>query len=645
MRKLYWIIGLLVTLNAQAQLENQQNLFDPIFDFRATPYRSASGAPGEFYWQNRADYYIEANLDTEKHQLTADLTLTYTNNSPETLSFIWMQLDQNKFKADSRGTATMSVQGGRHIGNTTTGYTINALKVNGKDNKYLVDDTRLLIYLDDNPVKAKGGKTEVKISYVFDIPEYGADRMGREEFKKGWVYTMAQWYPRMCVYDDIKGWNVEPYLGAGEFYLEYGDLEYKITTDAQQVVVGSGELLNPAEVYTSEQMNRWAQARKSDETVTIIGEKEVGSKQARPDKKSLTWHFKIENARDIAFGASSAFIIDAAKIDLPNGKPCIAVSAYPEESGGKEAWGRSTEYSKASIEHYSEKWYVYPYTVAANIAGIVGGMEYPGVNFCSAEAKGEGLWGVTDHEFGHNWFPMIVGSNERLHPWMDEGFNTFINHYSTIAFNEGEYAGGQFSISLLRSKTILGYVFLNPNRESIATYPDVVQSNNLGVTAYFKPAIALGILREYVLGTERFDYAFSTYIERWAFKHPTPIDFFNTMENVAGEELDWFWKQWIYGTGTLDQAVEKVAYKENDPAKGAIITISNKKELILPATVEITEEGGNKIKVKLPVEIWQKGDDKAFEVNTTKKLTQVEIDPNKMLPDVNAANNIWKATD
>jgi hypothetical protein len=649
MKHLRLCLGLWLLLSGwsvQAQLQNNQPLFDPIFDFRATPYRSASGAPGEQYWQNSADYLIVGELDTDKHRFSGSVKITYTNNSPEDLDFVWLQLDQNKFREDARGTYTMPLDGGRHRGNFTSGYQISSVKVNGKDTKYIVDDSRMQIRLDGSPLKAKGAKLSIDIQYGFDIPEYGADRMGRKKFEKGWVYTIAQWFPRMCVFDDIKGWNVEPYLGAGEFFLEYGNTEYKITAPSKVVLVGSGELQNPKEVWTAEQLKRWEQARNSDKTVTIVGKDEVGKADSRPKAAKLTWHFKMSNTRDVAFGASEAFIVDAARINLPSKNKCLAISLYPQESMATSAkgggWERSTEYTKASIEHYSEMWYEYPYPTAVNVAGVVGGMEYPGVSFCSAGSKGESLWGVTDHEFGHNWFPMIVGSNERLYPWMDEGFNTFINYYSTAAFNKGEYARG-FNINNL--KQLASFIFTNPNRESIATYPDIVQDEMLGITAYYKPGAGLYLLREHILGSERFDYAFRTYIKRWAFKHPTPSDFFNTMNNVAGENLDWFWRGWFYGTEGADQAIENVKYVDNDPAKGIIVSLVNNKPLLLPVILEVEEADGKKTRLKLPVEIWQKGNKKDIKVETTKKVKQVALDPDKLLPDMTPANDVFKMKD
>ena len=300
------------------------------------------------------------------------------------------------------------------------------------------------VWLND-ALKGSGNKVKIKISFEFTVPEYGTDRMGRLKTKNGIVYEVAQWFPRLCVYDDIQGWNTLPYVGQGEFYLEYGDLEYTITAPSDLIVVGSGELLNPQDCYTADQQKKWAEAKNSDKTVVIRGEKEIKDSIIKTSINQIVHgNLKSANARDVAWGASKAFVIDAAKINLPSGKKSMAISAYPVESIKKNGWQRSTEIVKGSIEHYSNKWFEYPYPAATNVAGIVGGMEYPGIVFCGYTAAGGGLWGVTDHEFGHTWFPMIVGSNERKYAWMDEGFNTFINGLSTEEFNKGEFAASSF---------------------------------------------------------------------------------------------------------------------------------------------------------------------------------------------------------
>jgi hypothetical protein len=616
---------------------DQHKIFNPLFyPEKGNEFRTAGGAPGAKYWQNRADYKLNVTLDTAKHSVTGTTLITYTNNSPDPLGFLWLQVDQNIYKADSRGEATSPVEGGRFTNKTfTQGDEIKGVYIikNGKAEKvnYLVTDTRLQIKLNDT-LRAGGAKTQIKIDYKFDVPEYGTDRMGRQKTKNGWIYEIAQWYPRMEVYDDVTGWNVIPYMGASEFYLEYGNFDYTITAPANLVVVGSGELLNPAEVFSPKILGRMNVAKASDKTVMIKDSVDLTSSDSYPAKANLTWHFFCKNSRDVSWAASKAFLWDAARINLPSGKKALAQSVYPIESKGMNAWSRSTEYVKGCIELYSKEWFEYTYPVATNVAGIVGGMEYPGIVFCGSQNQGGGLWEVTNHEFGHNWFPMIVGSNERKYAWMDEGFNTFINKVDTKVFNNGEYfepadaqkaAPGMFS----------------PDADAIMNTPDVIQPNYLGYAAYEKPAMGLTILREQILGEERFDYAFRTYIKRWAFKHPTPWDFFHSMDNAAGEDLSWFWKEWFTTTLKLDQSVKEINYVDNDPSKGALITIENLEGMALPVTIAVKEENGNGSTIKLPAEIWQRGGTWTFAYKSTSKITYATLDPDHVLPDVNSQNN------
>jgi hypothetical protein len=428
-------------------------------------------------------------------------------------------------------------------------------------------------------------------------------------------------------------------LGAGEFYLEYGDIDFSITAPSNLIVVGSGELINPKECYTVTQQKRWEQAASSNKTVAIRSAEEVKQSSSRPATALLTWKFKISNARDAAWAASKAFIIDAAKIDLPSGKRSLAISAYPEESIGKNGWQRSTEMVKGSIEYYSNKWFEYPYPAATNVAGIVGGMEYPGIVFCSAKSMGEELWGVTDHEFGHTWFPMIVGSNERKYAWMDEGFNTFINDLSTEAFNKGEFKPTFFPDP---SAPFMVKMTFGDKMDGLYTIPDVIQQDNLGITAYLKPAQMLTQLRNQVLGAERFDMAFKEYVRRWAFKHPSPWDFFHTIENVSGEDLGWFWRGWVLNKWKLDIAVRDVRYKKGDIANGAEITIENLEQMVMPVTVKVVETNGAEHILSLPVEVWQRGGKWTFDVPTLSEVKLVSVDPEKKLPDFDRSNNTWK---
>ncbi|WP_266368779.1 M1 family metallopeptidase [Tellurirhabdus rosea] len=616
---------------------NPQELFHPLFNMQpGNDYRTGGGSPGPRYWQNRADYRLNVTLDDVKNTLSGEVEITYKNNSPEALPFLWVNLDQNAFADTSRAAKTTPTSGGR-FGNQgfAGGFQLGAVQVNGQKADYVVTDTRMQLRL-AKPLEPKG-EVKIRIAYSFLIPTYGSDRLGIQPTKNGNVYELAQWYPRMAVYDDIEGWNVIPYLGAGEFYLDYGDIEYSVTVPWNHLVVGSGELTNPQEVLTAQQRQRLEQARNSDKTVMLRSAEEVTSPQSRPKQSgTLTWKFRCQNTRDVAFASSKAFIWDAARINLPSGKKSLAMSAYPVESDGRDGWGRSTEYVKGSIEFYSKYIYEYTYPVATNVAGIVGGMEYPGIVFCHWRSKKDGLWGVTDHEFGHNWFPMIVGNNERKYAWMDEGFNTFINILSTEAFNNGEYNNDRATMHDIAPA-------LFQLDEPIMTTPDVLKnSQSLGIMGYYKPGMGLKLLREVVLGKDRFDYAFRMYVDRWAFKHPTPHDFFRTIEDAAGEDLGWFWKGYFFETYKLDQSVQNVKYVDNTPTKGSLVTIENLEKMAMPTTVEVVETNGKKTRVSLPVEIWQRGGKWTFKANTTTAVRTVTVDPDKQLPDINPGNNTWK---
>ncbi len=653
------IISLFSLLFAAHSMEAQQpeNRFVSKYDYHeafapgfytknGTETRSASGQPGAKYWQNRADYNLTAILNENTNEIIGTELLTYTNNSPDKLDFLWMNLDQNLFKSDSRGNAVIPEGGSRNGARGEVfdgGHKIKSVKLvstikgisSEKEVKYDIVDTRMKIFLPQE-LNANGGAIKIKIDFSYISPKYGSDRTGVEETKNGKIFTIAQWYPRMCVYDDVKGWNTLPYLGAGEFYLEYGDFDVAITVPSSHIVVCSGELLNPTEVYTAEQQKRWDVAKGSDRTVIIRSADEVTNPSSRPSAKpTLTWKFKIKNSRDVSWASSASFIVDASKINLPSGKKAIAASVYPVESDGNDAWTRSTEYTKASIENYSKRWFEYPYPMAINVAGNEGGMEYPGIVFCSWKDKTEELWGVTDHEFGHIWFPMIVGSNERLFAWMDEGFNTFINSISSEDFNNGEYK--QPVVDMHKASKSL----TNPKTEPVFTAPDGFKESNMGTLAYSKPGFGLIMLREQILGKERFDLALKTYVARWAFKHPTPDDFFRTIENVSGEDLNWFWRSWFMNNWRFDQCVSSLKYVKNDPTKGAVITVDNLEKMPLPVIADIKLKSGKVMRVKLPVEIWQRNTSWSFKVDTKEEIQSVLLDPQNVFPDCNDKNNTW----
>ncbi len=624
---------------------DQHALFGPLFYPSAgNEYRTATGEPGHAYWQNKADYKIAATLDDATNKVTGSVTISYKNNSPIELPYIWLQMDQNLYNLESRGQAKMPANGKSRYGDAKStfsgGYQVTNVEliVAGKSEKvpYLINDTRMQLRL-NKALAAKSGAVSIKIDYNYVIPEYGSDRTGILKTKNGNIYAVAQWYPRLCVFDDVQGWNTLPYLGASEFYLEYGDFEVSLTVPASHIVVASGELLNPQEVLTATQLKRFNQAKTSDNTVIIRSAAEVLDPASRPAKATCTWKYALSNARDFAWASSKSFIWDAAKINLPSGKKCLATSVYPEESDGQKAWGRATEYTKGSIENYSKRWFEFPYPVASNVASNIGGMEYPGIVFCGSTAKTQGLFGVTDHEFGHTWFPMIVGSNERKYGWMDEGFNTFINTLAGEDFNKGEYKDAKTDWHQY-ARFLFG-----PTSESMMNTPDVLQERNIGIELYMKPGYALTLLRTQILGEDRFDYAFKKYIRDWKFKHPTPWDFFRSIENGAGEDLSWFWRGMFLENYKLDQAVSKVDYINNDAKNGALVTIENLDQLAMPVIIEYTTASGKTERKKLPVEIWQNNASWKVKLNTTEAIQKVVIDPDHSFPDMNSANNTWKA--
>jgi hypothetical protein len=650
-KKLLTALIILICTSATAQdsssIYNQHDLFNPNFyPSSVNEYRASDGEPGPKYWTNKASYKIEATLDDVKDEITGSEMVTYTNNSPEALPFVWLYLDQNLFNPDSRGQAKMPATRRSRYGDVNSdfkgGFNIKSVKListsNGKTNEVdltsIISDTRMQLRLPE-ALKANGGTVHFRIEYSFAIPEHGSDRTGILDTKNGKIYAIAQWYPRMCVFDDIEGWNTLPYLGAGEFYLDYGDFDYSITAPANELVVGAGELQNPQDVLTATQIKRLTEARKSDKTVMIRTAEEISGPSSRPQKGMLTWHFKLDNARDVSWAASKAFIWDAARMNFPSGRKGLAMSVYPVESAGDSAWGRSTEYTKGAIENYSKRWYEYPYNTATNVACNINGMEYPSIVFCNSKSRGRGLFGVTDHEFGHTWFPMIVGSNERKYGWMDEGFNTFINTLAADDFNNGEYKDRD------RNKAMLYKYMFSNNSESIMSEPDALKEANIGLALYAKPGYALTILRDEILGPKLFDYAFQTYIKRWAYKHPTPWDFFRTMENVGGEDLEWFWKGMFIDNYKLDQAVTDVKYVKDDPTQGALVTIVNLDRMAMPIYLQYETESGKTDLIKIPVEVWQNGNTWIEKLNTSQKIKSVTIDPNHVFPDINFDNNTW----
>ncbi len=625
-------------------------------------YRAGNGAPGPEYWQNRADYVIHASLDPQTGRLAGSEVIAYTNNSPQALESLWVQLDQNIYREDARA---RYVRGGGSrrpfLGGHTDGDVLESVEI-GRHGRlvqadYVVSDTRMQIRL-AQPLAPRGGKLEIHLRYHYTVPGAFGGRTGHIPTKNGEIFDIAQWYPRMAVYDDLRGWDTLPYLGT-EFYLEYGDFDYYVTVPWDMLVAGSGELQNPQEVLTARERRRLQQARASDRTVMIRTPEEVGDPRSRPVQRgTLTWHFRIHEARDASFAASRAFIWDAARINLPAGRTCgpsspcvsrspLAMSFYPVESAGAGAWGRSTEYLKDAAEHFSERWGVaYPYPAAVAVAGSVGGMEYPAIVFDDYRDAGKNLFWLTAHEIGHTWFPMIVGFDERRDQWMDEGFNTFIDVYESDDFEHGVYGPKRDPEYAPGSGTPADQIvplLEDPGTPILLTRADQIAEKYRHPLTYFKSALGLVLLREQILGPERFDWAFRKFIRDWSYRHPTPSDFFRAMDSAGGEDLSWFWRGWYFHNWTLDLAVEGVRPVAGDWRKGAVVTLANLDRLVLPAVVKVDFQDGSSERLRLPAETWIQQKRIDLTLDSTQPVAQVTVDPNRALPDKDRSNNVWRA--
>jgi hypothetical protein len=610
-------------------------------------YRSANGAPGPAYWQNEADYEMHAALDTKARTLQNDEVITYTNNSPDSLTSLWIQLDQNIYRKDSRG---YLVNGGLRRkkpvadseenpnARTTEGYVLDSVEIERAKEMlkadYVVEDTRMQIRL-PQPMAPKGSVLNIHIKYHYQIPGVWGGRTSWGASQKGEIYDMAQWYPRMCVYDDLRGWDTLPYLGS-EFYLEYGHFDYYVTVPSEMIVAGSGELINPKDVLTKTQVTRLDLARNSDKTVMIRSADEINDPASRPKAGgTLTWHFHMDHTRDVAWSASPIFVWDAARINLPDGKKSLAESVYPPESIGDGAWGRSTEYVKDAVERFSTDWFPYPYPAAINVAGFSTGMEYPGIIFDGIDDKGKTLFWISAHEIGHTWFPMIVGSNERRNAFMDEGFNTFIDIDESAKFQGGVYGpkrDSEYSAGGEPPDTILK-VLDDPAAPVLLMPADAYTWPITHPVSYFKGAYGMVLLREQILGNPRFDWAFRKYIRDWAFKHPAPSDFFREMSSEGGEDLDWFWRGWYMHNWRFNLAVTKI--------DGDQVTLVNKGQLVLPATVEVRYTDGTTTRFRLPVETWQSKAESVWQGD--KPVASVKVDPDHLLPDDDRADNSLEA--
>ncbi len=583
MKRLLLLLLLGVGFSTMAQEQSKTDAiqwkgkFEQLDQMLPTPneYRTGSGSPGPKYWQQQADYDIAAELNDDKQSLTGAETITYTNNSPDVLKYLWMQLDQNIFDKENNTakSSTSSVRdssaakqflGPLNIFDYDGGYKIKSVKdATGKDLKYTINKTMMRVDL-PQPLKP-GAKYSFKVEWSFNI----LDRMltfargGYEYFPEdnNYVYTVAQWFPRMCVYDDVVGWQNKQFLGRGEFTLPFGNYKVALTVPADHIIAATGMVKNPQQVLTSTQIARFEKAKATyDKPVVIVTQAEAIEKEKTKSKEKKTWQFEATNVRDFAFASSRKFIWDAMAVKIGNTSP-LAMSYYPKE--GNPLWEKeSTNAVKNTLEVYSKYTVDYPYPQATSVHGASIGMEYPMICFNFGRPKKDGTYdnallqrmlGVVIHEVGHNFFPMIINNDERQTTWMDEGINSFVQllteleRYPNLDFTRGKPAG--LVPYMKGDKTTMRPLMVNSEQ--------VIQ---FGAEQYQKAATALFILRETVMGHELFDKSFKEYAQRWAFHHPKPADFFRTMEDASAVDLDWFWRGWFYSTDNVDMSLDKVKW-------------------------------------------------------------------------------------
>jgi hypothetical protein len=591
-------------------------------------FRAGSGRPGAAYWQQQADYRIEATLDTATNELRGHEVISYHNRSPDDLPYLWLHVEQNMCAPGSVTSLLdqppliflgsifdFSCQG--FVGGTT----LDAVSVDGRPVRPVVYGTTMR--LDLASALAAGATAELDITWRFKIPPYGGGRMGRD----GHLYEFGQWYPRMAVYDDLRGWNHEPYIGAGEFYLEYGRFEVALTVPGTFVVAATGTLANADQVLSQPQRERLTRARTSSDPVAVITRAEAGhpATGAISRANTLTWRFSADSVRDFAFAASPDFQWDASGWDG------VLIQTFYRTSA--TLWPEANRMTHQALQYYSTQWYRYPWPQFTSVEGPIEGMEYPMITFDPAGPTRPDVHWVLAHELGHQWVPMIVGSNERLYPWMDEGFNTFIDLGNAARYFSGTAYGDSIEahpLHLYKQHAVPG------SEQPLILRP--VEVTDLFWGGYQKPALMMQLLRYEVLGPERFDAAFRQYLAAWAYRHPSPADFFRLMRDASGMDLDWFWREWVLTTTQLDQAVESIVTETNGTSSVALASLGT---MVMPAELRLTYVDGTNEVVRLPVEMWNLGPHFTYRVRGRLGVKRAELDPRHALPDVDRANNVF----
>ncbi len=623
----------------------------------AADTRTETGEPGADYWQQKVDYVIAAELDPESAILRGNEVITYHNRSPDALSSMVLHLYQNLF--------SQGVMRNRNVP-ITGGMTIERVVVNDREAQevdrpgagagptYVIDGTLMALNF-PQPVSS-GGSMEVEIDWSFPVPPAGAPRMGRIGNQ---LFNIAQWYPQVATYDDLVGWHMHPYLGDGEFYLEYGDFEVSVTVPEGWLVGATGTLRNPGEVLSERVRERLAAVMASDDVVHVVTEGDFGPGNATEQAPGgqLTWRFTAEGVRDFAFATSDRYLWDAVRAEIPTtsdadgdmlGEPdpepadtagaadqassYIPVHAFyrPEASD----WREAAEFTRHAIEYHSRNWLPYIYPQITSAEGPVGGMEYPMLSFVRDFGNPEQTYRVIDHEVAHQWNAMMVGPNEERFPWQDEGLNSYIENRSAAEFlgvSEAEAFEGDLNRYLSIAGTDIEVPIMRP-ADLFGIGPQRV------VASYSKPGVVLRAL-EAAVGDDAVRRGMRAYHERWLLAHPHALDFFNTMEDAAGEDLDWFWHPWFYTTETLDQAVTSVVRTD----VGAEITVSDLGGVPMPVDLAVTTASGETVRAEVPVSVWLEGArEHTVSVTVDGSVTRVEADPEMLLPDVDRDNNVWE---
>jgi hypothetical protein len=723
MRKLFFVMLIIapVLSNAQGKWEQKFEQLGTMIP-SANSYRTASGAPGRDYWQQKVDYIIQVELNDENQSISGEEEITYLNNSPDGLDYLWVQLDQN-MRGNSSDTPLITNSGmpekisGKGLQNLTKDFDfvggfkiIDVNTVNQKALKYFINKTMMRVDLPET--LESGKKFTFNIEWSFNVQDRMnmGGRSGYEYFPKddNYLYTIAQWFPRMAVYDDLEGWQNKQFLGSGEFALEFGDYKVRLTVPADFMVGSTGSLQNPKEVLSEEEVQRFELAKKTfDKPIFIRTEEEAIANESSRSNEKRTWEFHADNVRDFAFACSRKFIWDAQAVQLNETTP-LAMSYYPKE--GNPLWEEeSTKAVANTLRTYSKFTIDYPYPVAISVHTASIGMEYPMICFNYGRPNQDGTYkesvkwgmiGVIIHEVGHNYFPMIINSDERQWTWMDEGLDTFIQ-----TLTEREYYPEK-PAKRGRADLIVNYMKGKPEgmRPIMTNSEQILQ---FGANAYSKPAAALDILRRTIMGPELFDYAFKTYAERWAFKRPSPGDFFRTMEDASAVDLDWFWRGWFFTTDNVDIALDQVKWyqmeipdpelesKSSRKSRNAKISSNNSEEnlnsfgdeaqkftfkntsdneyrefrnkldddqiklanadrnfyeltfsnnggLAMPIIIEWTFSDGTNEKEYIPAEIWRKNENQVSKVFVKEKeVVNIIIDPDKETADINLEDNVF----